>query len=260
MVKRFKKQQHSRRGAKEWRKPIIGITCEVLKVRPYFSQFELICDYRYVRAVLRAGGIPVLLPINPFRRDVSMLLDQIDGVIITGGADIHPSFYGEQSKEKIQPIYRGRTYFEIALYRTAQRKKIPVLGICHGLQLLNVIHEGTLHQDIQSEIKGARDHRSKKEPLHRVEVQPGSLFHKIFRKRSFWVYSEHHQAIKLPGRELKVTAFSEDGVPEAIEGLPLTLAVQWHPERQPKDPIQMRLFKFFLHLIREAKKEKEKIR
>lgn len=257
MVKRHrKKTRHFKAHSAKERKPVIGITCEVLKVRPYFSQFELVCDYRYVRAVLRAGGIPILLPINPFQRDVSVLLDQIDGVVITGGADIHPSFYGEKSKKKIQPIYRGRTYFEITLYRTAQRKKIPVLGICHGLQLLNVVHGGTLHQDIQSEIRGARDHRSKRAPFHRVDVQPGSLLHKIFRKGNFLVYSEHHQAIKLPGRALKITAVSEDGIPEAVEGPPLTLAVQWHPERQPKDPLQMRLFKFFIRLIRESKKEK----
>ncbi len=260
MVKRLKKRKSLKGGLKKRHKPIIGITCEVLKVRPYFSQFDLVCDYRYVRAVLRSGGIPVLLPINPFQRDVSLLMDQIDGLVITGGADIHPSFYGEKSKKKIQPIYRGRTYFEISLYRAARTKHIPILGICHGLQLLNVIHGGTLHQDIQSEVKGARDHRSKRSPLHRVDLQPGSLFHKIFRRKSFWVYSEHHQAIKLPGRFLKITAVSEDGIPEAIEGPPLTLAVQWHPERQPRDPLQRRLFNFFIRLIREAKKEKAPLR
>lgn len=234
-------------------KPIIGITCEVVKLKPYFSEFELVCDYRYVRAVIRAGGVPLLLPINPFPRDAMRMLEPIDGLVIVGGADIHPSFYGEKSKQKVKPIYRGRTYFEMWLYRAAQKKKIPVLAICYGMQLLNVIHGGTLHQDIQSEVKGATNHRKERNPLHRVEVQPGSLCHRIFGKKSFVVWSHHHQAVKVPGRALRVTAFAEDGVPEAIEGPPRTIAVQWHPECQPKDVVQRRLFRYFIRLTKQAK-------
>jgi len=232
-------------------KPVIGITCEVNKLKPFFSEFELVCDYRYVRAIIRAGGVPMLLPLNPLKRDAAKLLEHIDGLVIVGGADIHPSFYGEKAKQKIEPIYRGRTYFDIWLYRAAQKKKIPVLAICYGMQLLNVIYGGTLYQDIKSEIKGARDHRSRRNPFHRVDVQPGSLCRKIFGEKSFSVYSRHHQAVRLPGKSLRVTAFSEDGVPEAIEGPARTLAVQWHPECQSKDPVQSRLFRYFLRLARE---------
>ena len=252
-----KKRRHPKKGLG---KPVIGITCDVMKLKPFFSEFEVFCDYRYIRAIIRAGGTPILLPVNPLRKEIPRLVDLIDGLVMIGGADIHPSFYGEKSREKVKPIYRGRTYFEMMLYENARKKEIPVLAICYGMQLLNVICGGTLHQDIQSEVKGARDHRSKRSPLHRVDLQPGSLFHKIFRRKSFWVYSEHHQAIKLPGRFLKITAVSEDGIPEAIEGPPLTLAVQWHPERQPRDPLQRRLFNFFIRLIREAKKEKAPLR
>lgn len=251
MVKRRKKKA---RKIPVKGKPVIGITCEVVKLKPFFAEFELVCDYRYLRAVIRAGGIPVLVPINPRKRDVAALLDRIDGLIITGGADIHPGFYGEKSREKVKPIYRGRTYFEMNLYKTAQKKKIPVLGICHGLQLLNVIHGGTLHQDIQSEVAGAKNHRSKANPLHRVNIQPGSLCHKIFRQKSIMVHSEHHQAVKLPGRSIRITAVSEDGIPEAIEGPAHTLAVQWHPERQAKDAIQTRLFRYFLAMVRQNRK------
>ncbi len=193
----------------------------------------------------------MLLPINPFSRDAAKLLEHIDGLVIVGGADIHPSFYKEKSKKKIEPIYRGRTYFEMWLYRAAQKKKIPILAICHGMQLLNVIYGGTLHQDIQTEVKGARNHRSKRQPLHRVEIQAGSLCHKIFHKKSFIVHSHHHQAVKVPGRSIKITAVAEDGIPEAIEGPPRTIAVQWHPERQAKDPVQIRLFRYFIRLARQ---------
>lgn len=236
------------------RKPIIGITCEIVKLKPYFAEFELVCDYRYMRAIIRAGGIPVLLPLNPKRQDVSQLMDAVDGLVIIGGADIHPHFYGEKSREKVKPIYRGRTYFEMMLYGQAQKKGIPVFAICYGMQLINVIYGGTLYQDIRSEVKGAFNHRARHSPLHQVDLQPGSLYHKILRKKSLLVHSEHHQAIKLPGEFLRITAVSEDGIPEAVEGPPNVLAVQWHPERQPKDPIQKKLFKHFIRLVRQSPK------
>lgn len=229
-------------------KPIIGITCEVNKLKPYFSQFELSCDYRYVRAILRAGGVPILIPINPYRKEVTKLLQHIDGLVITGGADIHPSFYGEKSTEKVKSVYRGRIYFETWLYRMAQKKKIPVLAICYGMQLLNVIYGGSLFQDIRSSIKKARNHYSRRRPMHAVRVQPGSLCYRIFKRNSFLVHSDHHQAVKVLGRSLRISAFSDDGIIEAVEGPPRTIAVQWHPERQAKDHVQKKLFAYFIRL------------
>ena len=233
------------------RKPLIGITCEVKKLKPYFSEFDLHCDYRYVRAIIRAGGIPLLLPIKPFRRDASRLLQHIDGLVITGGADIPPIFYGAKCGRKVGDLmYRGRIYFEKWLFQAAQRKKIPILAICYGMQLLNVIQGGTLYQDIETEIKGARNHRLRRNPLHRVKLMPGSLIRKILRAHTCMVHSEHHQAVKTPGRFIKITSFSEDGIPEAIQGPPRTIAIQWHPERQPKDPVQSRIFRYFIKLAR----------
>lgn len=254
MVKKSKQDPRIKPLLTKKTKPIIGITCEVVKLKPYFSEFEEVCDYRYMRAIIRAGGLPVLLPINPLRSDIPKLVDAVDGLVIIGGADIHPHFYGEKSREKVKPIYRGRTYFEMRLFEAAQKKAVPVLAICYGMQLLNVIHGGTLHQDIPSDIPGAKNHRSKRHPLHRVDIQAGSLCHKIFRKKTIHVHSEHHQAVKLPGKSLRVTAVSEDGIPEALEGPPHTLAVQWHPERQPKDPLQKRLFRYFLKMVRQSPK------
>lgn len=250
MVKKRRRHRRSllRGGSKG--KPLIGLTCEVVKLKPYFAEFELVCDYRYIRAIMRAGGTPIIIPINPFQRDVKKLMEKIEGLVIPGGADLHPSFYKEKSREKVKPIYRGRTYFEMNLIREAKRKHIPIFGICYGMQLLNVYHGGSLHQDIQSDVKGARSHRSKRNPLHKVTIQPGSILHKIFKEKTLDVHSEHHQAVKLPGKGLQVTAVSEDGIPEAVEGPDHVLAVQWHPERQAKDSHQKKLFKYFLGQVR----------
>ena len=231
-------------------KPIIGITCEVMKLRPYYSEFELACDYRYIRAVIRAGGLPVLLPINHLKRDVSKLISAIDGLLIIGGADIHPTFYGERVRQQIKPMYRGRTLFDMRIYWEAQRQKRPILAICYGMQLLNVIYGGTLHQDIQKEIRGAKNHRSKRNPFHPVRLEAGSQLAKVFGKREFLVRSEHHQAVKQVGHSLRIVGYSSDGVPEAIEGPSKTLAVQWHPERSERDVVQQRLLRYFVNLAR----------
>src|SRR3989338_6907337 len=120
---------------KRKRKPIIGVTCEVAKLKPYYSEFELACDYRYIRAVIRAGGLPMILPINHGHADLKQLVSSIDGLLIIGGADIHPSFYGEKVRQQIKPMYRGRTLFDINLYREAKRPKRPVLAVFYLMQL-----------------------------------------------------------------------------------------------------------------------------
>lgn len=239
------KRQKIRKG-----KPLIGITCEVVKCKSSFTQFELVCDYRYIRAILRSGGIPILMPINPMKRDLAQLIDEVHGIIIIGGDDINPRFYGEKVHCKTKPNYCGRVYYELDLIRLAKKRKLPILGICYGMQLLNVAFGGTLHQDIPSQVKGAMNHRSKGNPIHHVTAEKGSLCHRIFGKRKFQVHSSHHQAVKVPGKSLRITAFSEDGIPEALEIKPNVLGVQWHPERSPKDSVQAKLFRYFIRLAK----------
>lgn len=234
-------------------KPIIGISCEVIKLKPYYSEFELACDYRYIRAIIRAGGVPVMLPIHHDSQDIKSLIRLIDGLIIIGGADIHPTFYGEKAKHPINPMYRGRTRFDMNLYRAAHRHQIPVLAICYGMQLLNVIYGGTLYQDIQIQVRAAKNHRSKRNPLHAVHLEEGSQLAKIFRKKDFLVHSHHHQAVKRLGHFLRAVGYSPDWIVEAFEGPPRTFAVQWHPERQAKDPVQRRLFNHFIKLCKRRK-------
>ncbi|MBU0580514.1 MAG: gamma-glutamyl-gamma-aminobutyrate hydrolase family protein [Candidatus Margulisbacteria bacterium] len=235
------------------KKPYIGITCEVQKLKYGFAEFELTCDYRYIQAIFDAGGLPVLIPITNQEKDLSLLLDNISGIVIVGGADIHPKFYNEKIRKEIKPAYRGRVKFEIQLYHLAEKKKIPILAICYGMQLLNVIHGGTLFQDIQSEIKGTLNHQSKRNLFHKVEVQKDTLCYKIFKECSFPVYSRHHQAIKTLGKDLKISAFAQDGIVEAIEKPPYIVGVQWHPEQQLTDPRQQRLFRYFVNQARAKK-------
>jgi len=222
-----------------------------MKLKPYYSEFELACDYRYVRAVIRAGGFPVLLPVNPLKNEVKRMARAIDGLLIIGGADIHPTFYGEHIRQKIKPMYRGRTLFDINLYREARRLELPVLAVCYGMQLLNVIYGGTLHQDIQEEIKGAKNHRSKRNPFHVVHLEPHCQLARILKRTEFLVRSQHHQAVKHVGEGLRAVGYAPDGVAEAIEGPPNTFAVQWHPERSERDEIQQRLFRHFVKLARQ---------
>ena len=235
------------------KKPVIGISCEVIKMKPYYSEFELACDYRYVRAIIRAGGIPVMLPINHSKPNVKRLIRLIDGLVIIGDADIHPTFYSEKAAHPIKPMYRGRTRFDINLYQLAQRKKIPILAICYGMQLINVIYGGALYQDIQKQIKGTKSHRSKRQPHHVVHLYEDSELSKIFGKKDIIVHSDHHQAIKTVGSSLRAIGYSPDAVIEAIEGPPNTLAVQWHPERQERDSMQGKLFNYFVKMCRKKK-------
>lgn len=236
------------------KKPIIGINCEVLKLRPYYSQFELACDYRYIRAVLRAGGLPFLIPINHAKQDVKRIVYTLDGLMLIGGEDIPPSFYGEKAAHKIKPMYRGRTKFDMSLFQFAYEQRIPILAICYGMQLVNVIFGGTLYQDIQRQVKGAKSHRSKRDPHHLVQLGKSSKLAKIFGKTSLAVHSDHHQAVKTVGNKITPVGYSNDDIIEAIEGPKNILAVQWHPERQEKDSIQSKLFEYFIKMCREKKR------
>ena len=248
-----RKRKRTSRLARRTGRPLIGVTCEVHKLRPYYSEFELVCDYQYIRAIVRAGGIPLLIPINPFKRDIGKLLQNIKGLVIVGGADIHPSFYGEPSRHKIEPMYRGRTKFDMNLYHAAKRRKLPVLAICYGTQLLNVIYGGTLCQDIPKQNLMAKNHRSKRKPMHSLHIEKGSQLARMVGKTDFLVHSEHHQAVKRLGRSLRAVGYSSDWIIEAIEGPPKTIAVQWHPERQERDPVQKKLFRSFVEMCRKTK-------
>lgn len=213
------------------KRPVIGITIG------YSVQDREIFALRddYVRAVERAGGLPVVLaPGTP--EDAPVLLDHLEGLLLTGGADVDPRLYGETAHETVGRVIPERDALEIALSREALRRDMPLLAICRGQQVLNVATGGTLIQDLPSQWKGAVNHDPEGErwsPAHDVRILPGTRLREILGQERVEVNSFHHQAVKEPGQGVVVSAFAEeDEVVEGIEipGRRLAVGVQWHPE------------------------------
>ena len=213
------------------KRPLIGITIG------YSSQDREIFSLRddYVRAVEKAGGLPLVLAPGT-AEDAPSLLDHLDGLLLTGGADVDPELYGEAPHESVSRVIPERDALEIALCREALRRDMPLLAICRGQQVLNVATGGTLVQDLPSQWKGAVNHDPEVErwsPAHDVRILPGTRLREILGEERVAVNSFHHQAVKEPGRGAVVSAYSEgDDVVEAIEvpGRRLAVGVQWHPE------------------------------
>jgi putative glutamine amidotransferase len=184
--------------------------------------------------VRRAGGLPILLPHDPDAAEA--YLDRIDGLIVTGGGfDVDPALFGAATRHPSVKTKDRRTAFEFAATKGALAREMPVLGICGGQQLLNVVLGGTLIQHIPDEVPDCVAHRQpnpRNEPGHTVRVIPGTLLHRITGADTLGVNSAHHQAVKTAGPGLVIDAVAEDGVPEGIEDPRhrFCLGVQWHPE------------------------------
>jgi putative glutamine amidotransferase len=191
----------------------------------------------YETSVSRAGAEPVVLDLHV--RDAARLLEGLDGLILTGGGDVDPAFYGEARHGRFSPAEDGRDDVELALAREAMARRLPLLGICRGVQVMNVSAGGTLEQDIDTGIPGAQPHQVDATPstvAHDVWVTTGSLLARLMAESldddTLRVNSRHHQAIKRVAPGFTVSATAPDGVIEAIEQpeLPFCLGVQWHPE------------------------------
>ncbi len=214
-------------------RPVIGITPD-FEERTGEREGRYLLYERYAAAVEEAGGIPLILPYVPAGA-VDALVDRIDGLVVTGGAfDISPTLYGEAWSVSKGVVKDRRTAFEMQITSRVLELDKPFLGICGGEQLLNVICRGTLYQDILTQVEGAMNHERKKEkePLHTVEVVPGTLLSSIVGTTRLFVNSSHHQSVGTVGEGLIVNARSEDGVIEGIESQHhrFALGVQWHPE------------------------------
>ena len=214
--------------------PRIGITLDYEEAQTYSKKPWYALRENYCAAVSRFGAIPLPLP-----HEVEMVehyLDLIDGLMITGGAfDVSPELYGENSKHETVTTKDRRTKFEFAITKGAIERKIPILGICGGEQLLNVVLGGTLIQHIPDTIKNPLEHEQKNprdEAGHKIKIVEGSLLHKIVGKTEMNVNTAHHQAVAKPAPNLLVNCTTSDGVIEGVELTthPFCLGVQWHPE------------------------------
>lgn len=234
-------------------KPLIGVTAN-------FSEGQLQLAPGYFRSVEAAGGIPVIIaPKRMPNANMSLLLDRIDGLLLSGGADINPILVGEDPVPALHGINTERDLFELTLTRLAYNRQIPMLGICRGIQVLAAALGGTIMQDIATSlphnqlIKHSQD-ADRATATHFVEAVEGSRIAELLGKR-FAVNSFHHQAVGQCGPRFRITAQSADGVIEAIESTEMKsiIGVQWHPECfiAEGDTCMMPLFQQFVNDARE---------
>jgi len=195
----------------------------------------------YVRSVLAAGGVPVILSPVLGPSYAARAMDGVDGLVLTGGEDIHPGLYGAEPSPHAYPPSRERDLFEVALFAAARQRELPVLGICRGIQVVNVAMGGTLLQDLPTERPSdiAHDSGSARDArTHGVRLQPGSRAAQAMGATELRVNSFHHQAVDRLASGLIATGWSEDGLIEAAEApgeAPWLLTVQWHPEEMHAD-------------------------
>lgn len=223
-------------------KPLIGITpqYEIERGRAWIRS-------SYTGAIIRAGGIPVILDQYPTKETAEALLPRLDGVLFTGGVDINPKLYGEEIDPKCGEIADVRDAFEQRLMEVVEQYDIPVFGICRGIQSMNVLSGGSLHQ-----------HRDNHQDVrHDVEVKAGTRLHAILGKTCINANSYHHQCVKVPAPGMTVTAYAPDGTVEAIErpGDRFFIGVQWHPELLSADEADHHaLFLAFVEAAREYRR------
>lgn len=228
--------------------PIIALTANRSTNASGSSAYEV--KEAYIRSVIGAGGLPVLLPTCRDLAGQADLLAGVDGVVLTGGGDVDPQFFTGGQHGRVSGVDQGRDLFEIALVRHLVQSGMPFLGICRGIQVVNVALGGDLVLDIADELPSAHKHDyftpkyAADRLSHSVVVEKGSSLAKISGFGRLEVNSRHHQAIKQLAPGLKVSAFSDDGIIEAVElpTHPFGIAVQWHPENLQADPRMKALF------------------
>lgn len=215
--------------------PIIGITT-MRRVNQYGMRLSSLAE-TYVDALQQAGACPVLIPNNIPESALNELLSRLDGVVFSGGGDIDPGFYQAEDHPKVDSVDQQRDRLEISILERVVHEKKPFLGICRGLQLINVGLGGSLYADIAEQVPGAAKHDyypdwDRDHLAHTVQIQEESKLAAILGQRELQVNSMHHQAVEQLAAGLIPTACSPDGLVEGFElpGHPFGLAVQWHPE------------------------------
>ena len=215
-------------------RPIIGITLDLEESQTYSSFPWYAARKNYSDSVYKAGGVPIFIPHNEYL--IGSFVKLIDGLIITGGDfDVDPNLYGQKNIHEKVNLKKSRTNFEYKITELVAKNNQPILGICGGQQLLNVIFGGTLYQHIPDEIDTSINHEQtnpRDQASHDVFIEKSSKLESITNTNKMFVNSAHHQSVKKPGEDMVVNAVSPDGVIEGIEYTKLSfcIGVQWHPE------------------------------
>lgn len=206
----------------------------------------------YLEALEDAGAIPLIVPPVLDEDALREALDRLDGVLLTGGYDLPPEWYGQEPHPRTTLAHPQRLEASRRLAEAAVKRGLPVLGICMGCQLLNVVLGGDLIQDIPDLVGTAVTHSG---TSHSIRLDPSSRLFAILGAEKLEVNSSHHQAAGRPGKGLRPVAWAPDGVTEALEAeeARFLLAVQWHPERMLDRPEQRALFRAFVQAAREAR-------
>ena len=224
-------------------KPIIGITAAL--TRNEGDQYSRLND-SYTRSIRAAGGVPLILPYDTVPDDAPHYLAVLDGILFSGGGDLDPKYFGEDPHPALKRISAAYDTSELALFKAAAGKKLPVFGICRGCQLINVAMGGSLIQDIPAQMPGAMSHSAAgipmSEPYHLVEIlDQDSIMARCFGTAQVYTNSFHHQAVKNLAPGLRFSARSRDGIVEAFEGTDPSWflhAVQFHPEAMSTPDLQ----------------------
>jgi putative glutamine amidotransferase len=240
-------------------KPIIGIGSDVLGPQHPGERERAFAFMTYVEALRRAGAIPVVIPPQP--ENAAEIVAGLDGVLLAGGDDCDPAAFGEERHATVDPMDPRRQSNELALAKAARERGIPTLGVCLGMQVMNVAAGGTLIQDIHSALQTEIEHASEPEDRgrHDVLVENGTKLASIVGERELNVNSSHHQAVRNVGNGLRVTAHAPDGVIEGLEDPrhPFYLGVQWHPEDMSGEESASSLFGAFIAAAKKYAAEKQ---
>jgi putative glutamine amidotransferase len=246
---------------------VIGLVSPIQEMLVEPDPLAPAAHQQYLRAIFSAGATPCLIPLRTPPHQLREMCAGLDGLFLTGGADIDPAHYGEPRHERCESGEPARDRTELLLFHEAQAASRPILGICRGLQLINVAAGGTLHQDLAALRPGSIRHdyfsttgRYRRDLLvHSVEVAAASHLARVLGDGLLEVNSMHHQGIKDLGRGLSACAWAPDGVIEGIEGIgpSFLLAVQWHPEEllETSEP-NRRLFRAFVEACRQLRAER----
>lgn len=245
-------------------RPLIGVPC--LAGIGGKSNGPIYYNNRsYIHAVERAGGVPVLIPVLDNLSGLDTLLPRLDGLLLSGGIDIDPRYYHEEPHPLLGETNPHLDELELTLTKWALQHDLPMMGICRGMQLINVALGGTLYQDLNAEYSGCLRHANwdlaRNKVVHQMSIKPGSIMEKVLATSELGVNSLHHQAVKKLGKGIVLSGFSEDGLPEALEvpSQRFVLAVQCHPEElYSDDPSWARYFEAFIDVCEQEADEKLK--